>query len=61
MADIFSAMTTRQYIGIVDGSGVCHIGMVTAVMAEDGSGKNFIVKMAKRNLETASVFIRAAD
>lgn len=56
---ILSAMRTGKYGSVVDTKGNAHIGIINAIMREDGSGKNWIVTVTNR---TASerVFIHAS-
>jgi hypothetical protein len=55
---ILAAMRTGKYGSVVDTKGNAHVGIINAIMREDGSGKNWIVTVTNR---TASerVFIHA--
>lgn len=55
---IFSAMRTGKYGSIVDTKGNAHIGIINAIMREDGSGKNWIVTVTNRTV-SERVFIHA--
>jgi len=59
LSDIVKAMVDRSYIGLVDPSGKCHVGMVNGLQVEDGSGKNYIVTIYG-NGKASKVFIKAA-
>jgi hypothetical protein len=58
--DIVNAMKNRTYMGIVDGSGNCHVGLVNGLQPEDGSGKNWIVTICNRTNKYSKVFIHAS-
>ena len=58
--DIVNAMKNRNYMGLVDPQGNCHIGVVNAIQAEDGSGKNWIVTLCRNNGKTSKVFVHAS-
>lgn len=55
---ILCAMRTGKYGSVMDTKGNAHVGLINAIMREDGSGKNWIVTVTNR---TASerVFIHA--
>lgn len=55
---IFSAMRTGKYGSVVDTKGKAHIGIINAIMREDGSGKNWIVTVTNRTV-SERVFIHA--
>lgn len=55
---IFSAMRTGKYGSIVDTKGNAHIGIINAIMREDGSGRNWIVTVTNRTV-SERVFIHA--
>jgi hypothetical protein len=59
LSDIVKAMVDRSYIGLVDPSGKCHVGMVNGLQVEDGSGKNYIVTIYG-NGKASKVFIKVA-
>ena len=56
---ILSAMRTGKYGSVVDTKGNAHIGIINAIMREDGSGKNWIVTLTMRTV-SQQVFIHAA-
>jgi hypothetical protein len=58
--DIVDAMKNRTYMGLVDGQGDCHIGLVNGLQPEDGSGKNWIVTLCHQNNKTCKVFVHAS-
>ncbi len=58
--DIVDAMKNRTYMGIVDGQGNCHVGLVNGLQPEDGSGKNWIVTICNRGNKVSKVFIHAS-
>jgi hypothetical protein len=58
LVDIIKAMRERKYFGVQDHNGKVHVGLVNSLMAEDGSGKNWIVTVS-HNLKTEKVFIHA--
>jgi hypothetical protein len=55
---ILSAMRTGKYGSVVDTKGNAHIGIINAIMREDGSGKNWIVTLTMRTV-SQQVFIHA--
>lgn len=55
---ILSAMRTGKYGSIVDTKGKVHVGLINAIMREDGSGKNWIVTVTNR-IVSERVFIHA--
>jgi len=55
---ILSAMRTGKYGSVVDTKGNAHIGIINAIMREDGSGKNWIVTVTNRTV-SERVFIHA--
>ena len=59
LSDIVKAMVDRSYIGLVDPSGKCHVGMVNGLQVEDGSGKNYIVTIYG-NGKASQAFIKAS-
>lgn len=56
--NILSVMRSGKYGSVIDTKGNAHVGIINAIMREDGSGKNWIVTVTNR---TASerVFIHA--
>jgi hypothetical protein len=55
---IFSAMRTGKYGTVIDTKGNAHIGIINAIMREDGSGRNWIVTVTNRTV-SERVFIHA--
>lgn len=55
---ILSAMRTGKYGSVVDTKGNAYIGIINAIMREDGSGKNWIVTLTMRTV-SQQVFIHA--
>ena len=55
---IFSAMRTGLYGTVIDTKGAAHIGLINAIMREDGSGKNWIVTITN-SMGNERVFIHA--
>jgi hypothetical protein len=55
---IFSAMRTGKYGTVIDTKGNAHIGIINAIMREDGSGRNWIVTVTNRTV-SEKVFIHA--
>ena len=55
---ILSAMRTGKYGTVIDTKGNAHIGIINAIMREDGSGKNWIVTVTNRTV-SERVFIHA--
>jgi len=55
---IFSAMRTGKYGAVIDTKGNAHIGIINAIMREDGSGRNWIVTVTNRTV-SERVFIHA--
>ena len=55
---ILSAMRTGKYGSIVDTKGKVHVGLINAIMREDGSGRNWIVTVTNRTV-SERVFIHA--
>ena len=56
---ILSAMRTGKYGSIIDPKGNVHVGIINSLMREDGSGKNWIVKVTNKTV-SESVFIHAS-
>lgn len=56
---ILSVMRTGKYGGVVDTKGNAHVGIINAIMREDGSGKNWIVTVTNRTA-SEKVFIHAS-
>ena len=56
---IFSAMRAGKYHCVIDPRGNAHVGLINGVMREDGSGKNWIVTVTARTVNT-KVFIHAS-
>ena len=55
---ILSAMRTGKYGSVVDTKGNLHVGLINAIMREDGSGKNWIVTVTNQTA-SKNVFINA--
>lgn len=55
---ILAAMRTGKYGSVVDPKGKVHVGIINSLMREDGSGKNWIVKVTNRTV-SEQVFIHA--
>lgn len=55
---IFSAMRSGKYGTIIDPKGNAHVGIINAVMREDGSGNNWIVTVTNQT-KSEKVFIHA--
>jgi len=55
---ILSAMRTGKYGTVIDTKGNAHIGIINAIMREDGSGRNWIVTVTNRTV-SERVFIHA--
>ena len=55
---ILSAMRTGKYGSVVDPKGNVHVGIINALLREDGSGRNWIVTVTNRTV-TEQVFIHA--
>ena len=51
-----SAMRTRKVVRLMSADGKYHTGMVNSVSIEDGSGKNFLIRLS--NVER-TIFVRA--
>lgn len=56
---IFSAMRTGKYGSVVDTKGNAHVGLINAILREDGSGKNWIVTITNKTVGSENVFIHA--
>lgn len=55
---IVSAMRTGKYGSVVDTKGNVHVGIINAILREDGSGKNWIVTITNQT-KSEQVFIHA--
>lgn len=55
---ILSAMRTGKYGTVIDPKGKVYVGIINSLMREDGSGKNWIVKVTNRTA-SEQVFIHA--
>ena len=55
---IFTAMRNGKYNSVIDTRGRVHMGIINAIMREDGSGKNWIVTVTGAVSE--KVFIHAS-
>jgi hypothetical protein len=56
---IFNAMRNGKYHCVIDPKGNAIIGIINAIMREDGSGKNWIVTINSQ-LRNEQVFIHAS-
>ena len=56
--NILSAMRTGKYGSVIDPKGYAHVGIINAIMREDGSGRNWIVTVTNKT-KSEQVFIRA--
>ncbi len=56
--NILSAMRTGKYGSVIDPKGYAHVGIINAIMREDGSGRNWIVTITNKT-KSEQVFIRA--
>ena len=55
---ILAAMRTGKYTSVYDPKGNVHVGLVNSIMREDGSGKNWIVRITNKTTNH-NVFIHA--
>lgn len=55
---ILAAMRTGKYGSVIDTKGNAHVGIINAIMREDGSGRNWIVTVTNRTV-SERVFIHA--
>ena len=55
---ILSAMRTGKYGSVVDTKGGVHVGIINALLREDGSGRKWIVTVTNRTV-SEKVFIHA--
>jgi hypothetical protein len=55
---IFASMVTGKYTAVIDPKGNTHVGLVNAIMREDGSGRNWIVTITNQT-KSEQVFIHA--
>jgi len=55
---ILSAMRTGKYGSVVDPKGNIHVGIINALLREDGSGRNWIVTVTNRTV-SERIFIHA--
>ena len=55
---ILASMRTGKYGSVVDSKGRVHIGIINAIMREDGSGKNWIITVTNK-VGSEQVFIHA--
>lgn len=51
-------MRTGKYGSVVDTKGNVHVGIINAILREDGSGKNWIVTVTNKT-NSEQVFIHA--
>ena len=56
--NILYAMRSGKYGSVIDPKGNAHVGIINAIMREDGSGKNWIVTVTNRTVNK-KVFIHA--
>lgn len=57
--NIFSAMRSGKYATVFDTKGNAHVGIINAIIREDGSGKNWIITISNKTI-TENVFIHAS-
>ena len=55
---ILAAMRSGKYGSVIDPKGNAHVGIINAIMREDGSGRNWIVTVTNKT-KSEQVFIRA--
>lgn len=55
---ILAAMRTGKYGSVIDTKGNAHVGIINAIMREDGSGRNWIVTVTNKTANE-KVFIHA--
>lgn len=55
---IFAAMRSGKYTSVFDTKGNVHVGLINAILREDGSGKNWIVTITNKTT-SEKVFIHA--
>lgn len=51
-------MSDRILITLVDNNGTSTLGKISAIMLEDGSGKNFIVRMMDKDNKIVDRFVK---
>jgi hypothetical protein len=56
---IFCAMRSGKYGSVIDPKGNAHVGIINAIMREDGSGKNWIVTITNKCV-SEKVFVYAS-
>jgi hypothetical protein len=56
---ILAAMRCGKYGSVIDPKGNAHVGIINAIMREDGSGRNWIVTITNKTV-SERVFIHAA-
>jgi len=55
---ILAAMRSGKYGSVIDPKGNAHVGIINALMREDGSGRNWIVSITNKTT-SERVFIHA--
>lgn len=55
---ILASMRCGKYGSVVDTKGNVHVGLINAIMREDGSGKNWIITITNKTA-SKKVFIHA--
>jgi hypothetical protein len=55
---ILASMRSGKYGSVIDPKGNAHVGIINAIMREDGSGKNWIVTVTNKTV-SEQVFIHA--
>ncbi len=55
---IMAAMRAGKYGSVIDPKGNAHVGIINAIMREDGSGRNWIVSITNKT-KNEQVFIHA--
>jgi len=56
---ILVSMRAGKYSSVIDPKGNAHVGIINAIMREDGSGKKWIVTVTSRTV-SEKVFIHAS-
>ena len=55
---ILASMRSGKYGSVIDPKGNAHVGIINAIMREDGSRRNWIVTITNKTV-SEQVFIRA--
>ncbi|NBV72599.1 MAG: hypothetical protein EBR60_11280 [Burkholderiaceae bacterium] len=56
--NILASMRSGKYGSVIDPKGNAHVGIINAIMREDGSGRNWIVTITNK-IVSEKVFIHA--